>query len=152
MLLLPRIQVAPLGPLRSLRRALDRRVYLLLKGKDGKWTFPQTERNEGEIMRAAAKRSLEEFVGTGAPPAPSPRPIEISWQNSCPVLQGRECCMCGSFVAESDVLHPTRPSPELNILSVGFCPIAHSDGISSPPPLIYVFVSNVPCPDDPFLV
>lgn len=50
---------------RSRRRALDRRLYLLIKGADGKWDFPQTEWKQGEKMREAAARSLVDRCGTG---------------------------------------------------------------------------------------
>jgi hypothetical protein len=52
---------------RSRKRALARRLYLLVKGPDGTWGFPQTQWKQGDKMRDTATRALEEHCGTGDP-------------------------------------------------------------------------------------
>lgn len=45
------------GDLKSLDRALQRTLYLLVQGKEGVWKFPQTKIAEGETVREVWKSS-----------------------------------------------------------------------------------------------
>ena len=51
---------------RSRNRKLPRRLFLLVKGLDGNWQFPQSDRLAQETMRQAATRSLQQCVGTAS--------------------------------------------------------------------------------------
>jgi hypothetical protein len=49
---------AGVGIGRSRRRKLARRLYLLVKGPDGSWNFPQSDRKEGACGAARLLRLL----------------------------------------------------------------------------------------------
>ncbi|KAK3248496.1 hypothetical protein CYMTET_42039 [Cymbomonas tetramitiformis] len=46
---------------KSLDRALDKRLYLFVRHKQGHWHFPHTSHNPGETMRQTAERALSEY-------------------------------------------------------------------------------------------
>ncbi|KAK0646232.1 39S mitochondrial ribosomal protein L46-domain-containing protein [Cercophora newfieldiana] len=48
---------------RRLDRALDRTLYLVVKGKDGKWTFPAGRVDTSEALHETASRVLEQTAG-----------------------------------------------------------------------------------------
>uniref|UniRef100_A0A7R9YFF1 Ribosomal protein L46 N-terminal domain-containing protein n=1 Tax=Pinguiococcus pyrenoidosus TaxID=172671 RepID=A0A7R9YFF1_9STRA len=52
------------GDTRSLQRQLTQPMYLIFKGKSGAWQFPQASHQEGEPLRATAKRAFGTVVGT----------------------------------------------------------------------------------------
>ncbi|KAF2015428.1 50S ribosomal subunit L30 [Aaosphaeria arxii CBS 175.79] len=61
---MPRITEADKkGDVKSLNRALQRTLYLLVKGKDGKWTLPQDVIVQRETLRMAAERILTQSGG-----------------------------------------------------------------------------------------
>jgi large subunit ribosomal protein L46 len=52
------------GDLKSLQRFVDKALYLLIKGEDGKWKFPETDiSNEEEGLEQVAKSKLEKEFG-----------------------------------------------------------------------------------------
>mmetsp|Transcript_31378 Transcript_31378/g.102337 ORF Transcript_31378/g.102337 Transcript_31378/m.102337 type:complete len:194 (+) Transcript_31378:29-610(+) len=48
---------------RSLNRKLDTFLFLVVKGSDGRWRFPEAPHQDGETMRNTAERALHETVG-----------------------------------------------------------------------------------------
>ncbi|GAM25389.1 hypothetical protein SAMD00019534_085640, partial [Acytostelium subglobosum LB1] len=49
---------------KSLNRALDKSLYLIIKRRDGEWQFPSTAWISGESMKNAAERALRDTTGT----------------------------------------------------------------------------------------
>ncbi|KAK9834148.1 hypothetical protein WJX81_002814 [Elliptochloris bilobata] len=84
------------GDVRSLERALDQRLFMLVRtaGKGGRWRFPQTAQADGETMRAAAQRALEAAL--------APNPELQTW------FVGRSPCMHHPAAAAKDP--KTKPS------------------------------------------
>ncbi|KKK23945.1 hypothetical protein P175DRAFT_0487489 [Aspergillus ochraceoroseus IBT 24754] len=51
------------GDFKSLNRALQRTLYLLVQSKDGYWKLPSSPVAEGETLRLAAERTLAQSAG-----------------------------------------------------------------------------------------
>eukprot|EP01133_Synstelium_polycarpum_P016731 gene16731-19886_t len=49
---------------KSLKRALDKSLYLIVKKRDDEWQFPSTAWIKGESMKNAAERALRDTTGT----------------------------------------------------------------------------------------
>ncbi|EFA77335.1 hypothetical protein PPL_12546 [Heterostelium album PN500] len=49
---------------KSLKRALDKSLYLIIKRRDGQWQFPSTSWIKGESIKNAAERALRDTTGS----------------------------------------------------------------------------------------
>ncbi len=99
---------------------MARRLYLLVKGPDGKWGFPQTEWKQGDKMRETATRALVEQCGTGD------KSLDVEYSISEELLSMRlarpQEDIHGRFLIRDCVLFPG-----LHVMQVGNCPMAYYD-------------------------
>jgi len=66
---------------RTLNRALAQKLYYTVQNANGKWCFPFTELQKGELVHAAAKRKLEEDIGED---------VNVYFPSNCPMAHMTE--------------------------------------------------------------